>query len=160
MAPSDSYSLALFCRTTDTVPSQFGQIHGQLTGQIITGHTTDTISSEKPAHETCPRIPCLVTEGFASRFARRSGQRFEYCDAFLAFLSPYFLRSFTRGSRVRNPALFRVGLFSGSTRIRARAIPSRSAPACPVTPPPVIRATTSNWLSAPRLTKGSLMSCW
>ena len=31
-----------------------GQIHGQPAGQVLTGHTTDTISSEKPTHETCP----------------------------------------------------------------------------------------------------------
>ncbi len=32
----------------------------------------------------------------------------------------------------------------------ARATPSRSAPACPVTPPPLMRAITSNWPSARR----------
>ena len=78
-----------------------------------------------------------------------SGQRFEYCGAFLAFFRPYFFRSFTLASRVRKQALFRVGLFSGSTIFSARAIPSRSAPACPVTPPPVIRATTSNCVVRP-----------
>src|SRR5258708_14957759 len=87
-------------------------------------------------------------------------QRLEYWGAFRAFFSPAFLRSFTRASLVRKPARFRLGRFSGSTSVSARAIPSRSAPACPVTPPPVIRATTSKASSAPRVTNGSLISCW
>src|SRR5262249_8801773 len=76
-----------------------------------------------------------------------------------AFFSPAFLRSFTLASRVRKPARFRLGRFSGSTSVSALAIPSRSAPACPVTPPPVIRATTSNASSAPSVTNGSLATC-
>ena len=51
-------------------------------------------------------------------------------------------------------------LLSGSTSTRARAMPRRSAPACPDTPPPVIRAMTSKRSSAPRATNGSLTSCW
>ena len=38
-----------------------------------------------------------------------AGQRLLYWGALRAFLSPYFLRSTTRGSRVRNPAFFRSG---------------------------------------------------
>ncbi len=53
-----------------------------------------------------------------------------------AFLSPYFLRSMARGSRVRKPAFFSAGRSSGCTRISARAIARRSAPAWPDGPPP------------------------
>src|SRR5258708_1605937 len=81
--------------------------------------------------------------------ALAADQRLEYSGAFRAFFSPAFLRSFTRASLVRKPARFRLGRFSGSTSVSARAIPSRSAPACPVTPPPAIRATTSDAGSAP-----------
>src|SRR4051794_6527831 len=91
---------------------------------------------------------------------QRAGQRLEYCGALRAFFRPYFLRSLTRASLVRKPAFFSAGRFSGSTRVSALVTPRRSAPACPVTPPPVILATTSNWFSAPRVTNGSLTSCW
>ena len=39
---------------------------------------------------------------------------FENCGALLADLRPYFLRSFILGSLVRNPAFFKVGLYSSS----------------------------------------------
>src|SRR5215212_7815283 len=56
-------------------------------------------------------------------------QRLEYCGALRAFLRPYFLRSMARGSRVRKPAFFSAGRSSGCTRISARAMARRSAPA-------------------------------
>ena len=72
------------------------------------------------------------------------GQRLEYCGALRAFFRPYFLRSFTRASRVRKPAFFSVGrLPSVSTSLRQRATPRRSAPAWPEMPPPEMRAMTS-----------------
>ena len=40
---------------------------------------------------------------------------FENCGALRAALRPYFLRSFIRGSRVKNPADLRTGLYSEST---------------------------------------------
>ena len=45
------------------------------------------------------------------------------CGALRAFLRPYFLRSFIRGSRVRYPAFFNVGLRSKSYLFNALAIP-------------------------------------
>ena len=42
-----------------------------------------------------------------------AGQRFEYCGALRAFLRPYFLDSFLRSSRVRNPAFLSSGRISG-----------------------------------------------
>ena len=70
----------------------------------------------------------------------------ENCGARRAALRPYFLRSFILGSRVKNPAFLREARrFSESYCNRARAIPWRIAPACPVTPPPATRQTTSNF---------------
>ena len=40
---------------------------------------------------------------------------FENCGARRADLRPYFLRSFIRGSRVKNPAALSVGRYSPST---------------------------------------------
>src|SRR3984885_9740051 len=67
---------------------------------------------------------------------RRLDERLLYCGALRAFFRPYFLRSTARGSRVRKPAFFRAGRSSGVTRINARAIASRSAPAWADGPPP------------------------
>src|SRR6476619_2255016 len=53
-----------------------------------------------------------------------------YWGAFRAFFSPAFLRSLIRASRVSRPAFLSAArLASASTALRARAIPSRSAPA-------------------------------
>ena len=80
--------------------------------------------------------------------ATLTAQRLEYCGALRAFFRPYFRRSFSRESRVRNPSAFMRPRRSGSSSIRARAMPWRSAPACPATPPPCRRATTSRSLLA------------
>ena len=66
------------------------------------------------------------------------------CGARRAALRPYFLRSFIRGSRVRNPAALRTGLYSLSASRRALEIPCLIAPACPVYPPPCTFTSTSN----------------
>jgi len=50
-----------------------------------------------------------------------------------------------RGSRVSRPAFFSVERSASSKRTSARAIPWRTAPACPVGPPPPTRMSTSNW---------------
>jgi hypothetical protein len=55
--------------------------------------------------------------------------RLVYCGALRARLSPTFLRSFIRASRVRRPARFSDGRNSSSARVSARAIPWRTAPA-------------------------------
>jgi hypothetical protein len=59
---------------------------------------------------------------------------------------PDFLRSFIRGSRVSKPSSFNTGLIAPSCSNNARAIANRTAPACPVTPPPVALIFTSNEL--------------
>jgi hypothetical protein len=87
-------------------------------------------------------------------------QRLEYCGALRAFFRPYFFRSLTRGSRVRNPAFLSAGRSSASISMSARAIARRSAPACPVTPPPLRMPTTSYCSAFSRVTRGSRMSCW
>src|SRR5436309_3558236 len=77
-------------------------------------------------------------------------QRLVYCGAFRARLSPYFFRSFIRGSRVRRPACRSGSRFaSASTSRRARAIPWRIAPAWPVTPPPSTLIIALKWPSVP-----------
>src|SRR5206468_7717334 len=92
---------------------------------------------------------------------KREDQRFEYCGALRAFLRPAFLRSTTRASRVRKPAFFSAGrLCSSSIAFSARAMPRRSAPAWPLTPPPVMRATTSKRPSTSTSLNGELTSCW
>ena len=65
------------------------------------------------------------------------------CGAFLAFLRPYFFLSFIRGSLVKNPADFNVGLNSPLASNNALEIPWRIAPAWPVNPPPSTFAITS-----------------
>src|SRR5216117_2841410 len=144
------------------------EVQGQTGGQLVTSDTADTVRTEQTA--TLPRFShfaplaaLLVRPGSCAWLDRlRAGgtYRLEYCGALRAFFRPYFLRSLTRASLVRKPAFFSAGRFSGSTRVSALVTPRRSAPACPVTPPPVILATTSNWFSAPRVTNGSLTSCW
>jgi hypothetical protein len=65
-----------------------------------------------------------------------ASQRFENCGRLRALRRPAFLRSTIRASRVRKPSRLRTPRSSGSASTRARAIPWRSAPACPVGPPP------------------------
>lgn len=69
-------------------------------------------------------------------------------------MSPYFLRSFIRGSRVRYPADFKVGLYSASASRSALEIPWRIAPACPVYPPPCTLTSTLNLSSVLVATSG------
>src|SRR5580658_778054 len=90
---------------------------------------------------------------------QRQDQRLEYCGALRAFFRPAFFRSLILASLVRKPSRLSAGRLDGSTSISALAMPSRSAPAWPVTPPPLILATTSNCPSAPSVTSGSLISC-
>ena len=63
--------------------------------------------------------------------------------ALRAFLSPYFFLSFIRGSLVKNPFVFKDGLYSEFASFRALAIPWRIAPAWPVNPPPLTVQITS-----------------
>ena len=70
----------------------------------------------------------LHTALVSSRFrVPRWIYRFVYCGALRARLSPTFLRSFSRASRVSNFARLRVGRSSASKRVSARATPWRIA---------------------------------
>src|ERR1019366_2422867 len=55
---------------------------------------------------------------------------------------PYFLRSLPRASRRRKPSAFSLGRNSGLNSCSARAMPMRTAPAWPFTPPPSTVQTT------------------
>ena len=85
-----------------------------------------------------------------------SNQRFEYCGRFLAFLSPTFFRSTSRESRVTKPAFLRDSRSVSSYFIRARVIPCRSAPACPLFPPPTTFTRMSNLFSNAVTSSGCL----
>ena len=54
---------------------------------------------------------------------------FENCGARLAFFRPYFFLSFIRGSLVKKPLVFKVGLYSPFACNSALEIPWRIAPA-------------------------------
>ena len=58
--------------------------------------------------------------------------RFENWKRLRAPASPYFLRSFSRGSRVRKPAFFSVDLRVGSYCSKARAMPRHARPRLPL----------------------------
>src|SRR5258706_12533172 len=71
-------------------------------------------------------------------------QRFEYCLRRLALCSPTFFRSTSRASRVTRPAALSVGFSAASYSIKARAMPWRTAPAWPLSPPPYTFTSLSN----------------
>src|SRR5690606_25051698 len=79
----------------------------------------------------------------AVRVAAR--QRFENWKLRRALARPYFLRSTTRGSRVRKPAALSAGRTCGSQRLSAFEMPCLTAPAWPDSPPPLTVHITSNW---------------
>ncbi len=66
---------------------------------------------DEPRRTPAPRFQ--FPHDASSHFGRSLPQRFVYCGAFRARLRPGFLRSFTRGSRVRSPARLRTGRSSG-----------------------------------------------
>src|SRR5579884_1186438 len=79
--------------------------------------------------------------------ARRSqleAHRFENWNRFLAPFWPYFLRSLPRESRLTSPSDFSFLRSSALNCIKARAIPSFTASACPLQPPPETLAITLN----------------
>jgi hypothetical protein len=63
-------------------------------------------------------------------------QRFENCLRRLALCKPTFFRSTSRASRVTSPAALNAGFNPASYSINAREMPWRTAPACPLSPPP------------------------
>src|SRR6185503_12345996 len=71
---------------------------------------------------------------------------------------PYFLRSLARASRVSKPSLLRGLRNSALYSTSARAMPSRTAPACPDTPPPATVARMSN-LSAVSVNTSGVRIC-
>src|SRR5712692_1759134 len=82
---------------------------------------------------------------FASSIDRKCGQRFENWNERRALALPYFLRSTTRGSRVRKPPRLSAPRRSGSKFISALEMPWRPAPALPYRPPPETVQATSYW---------------
>jgi len=63
-------------------------------------------------------------------------KRLENWNERRALARPYFLRSTTRESRVRNPPRFKTPRRSGSKAVSALEMPWRTAPAWPDSPPP------------------------
>src|SRR5438034_10953267 len=77
---------------------------------------------------------CRPEAAFASQ--QRDVQRFENCLRRLALCKPTFFRSTSRASRVTSPAVLNAGFNPASYSINAREMPWRTAPACPLSPPP------------------------
>src|SRR5215472_11660972 len=100
----------------------------------------------RPAHpkpgadaEEGRRAPLSViaaSRGFAPALAGEPPQRLENWNERRAFARPYFLRSTTRGSRVRNPPRLSTLRKSGSYWVSALEMAWRTAPAWPERPPP------------------------
>ena len=66
-------------------------------------------SNEHRAHKKALGMQAL--QGFVYAYCSQiTAYLFENCGALRAALRPYFLRSFIRGSRVKNPAFLRTGL--------------------------------------------------
>src|SRR5215203_1258190 len=88
-----------------------------------------------------PKRPLNCNRGTVGQ--RLLDQRLENWNERRALALPYFLRSTTRGSRVRNPPRLRTGRRSGSKLVSALEMPWRTAPAWPDRPPPDTVHTTS-----------------
>ncbi len=98
----------------------------ELCGEQLPGHSAHPIGAEE-AH---PGLPTERRPGVGRpSTARSSVHRFENCGRLRAFLRPAFLRSFTRGSRVRKPRFLSSERRLGSASTSARAMPWRRAPA-------------------------------
>ena len=79
---------------------------------LLLGHFLH--SNEQKRIKKSPRMQAFWA--FCIRFCSQvTAYLFENCGALRAALSPYFLRSFIRGSRVKYPAFLSVGLNSPST---------------------------------------------
>ena len=95
---------------------------------VIFPDLNDLLQSYKDIHKPhlynikkSPKTRCF--RGNLLFFDIRLNYLFENCGARRAALRPYFLRSFIRGSRVKNPAFLRTGLYSESASRSALAIP-------------------------------------
>src|SRR2546427_1102879 len=82
---------------------------------------------------------------------QRDVQRFENCLRRLALCKPTFFRSTSRASRVTSPAVLNAGFNPASYSINAREMPWRTAPACPLSPPPRSEEHTSELQSQSNL---------
>src|SRR2546427_6676780 len=92
-------------------------------------------------------ISSLNPAGTQSEIKRREyliAYRLLNWNLFRAPARPGFFRSTARGSRVSSPCSRSFFRCRSSASTSARAIPSRIAPAWPVSPPPTTRAFTSN----------------
>src|SRR6201999_1766770 len=99
--------------------------------------TADAIGPEQlPARVSHPESLLLRSPG-------RRDQRLLNCGFLRAFLKPALRRSLTRASRVRKPRRLRSPRSSASISVNALAMPWRTAPAWPETPPPWTRTRTS-----------------
>src|SRR5262249_27132710 len=101
-----------------------------------------------------PRRPC-PRQGKPPA-ANGAAQRLENWNERRALARPYFLRSTTRGSRVRKPPRLSTARRSGSKFISALDRPWRTAPAWPDSPPPDTVQVTSYWPLRLVATSG----CW
>ena len=137
--PTRSTSAPALVRPATTAASSISPLARGSRPTTATGREVPSRSARTPA---AARATERASSGVRSALARprtpsvpkrrpneAAGQRLEYWGALRAFLSPYFFRSLTRGSRVRKPAFLRAGRSSISTSMRARAMARRSAPA-------------------------------
>ena len=98
----------------------FGAFKVWIRYSVIFPDLNDLLQSYKDIHKPhlynikkSPKTRCF--RGNLLFFDIRLNYLFENCGARRAALRPYFLRSFIRGSRVKNPADLRTGLYSEST---------------------------------------------
>ena len=78
-------------------------------------------------------------------------------NPFLAFLRPYFFRSFTLGSLFKKPSFFKGPLNSAFISMMALLIPNIHASDCPDLPPPCTLINRSNLLSIPIFLMGVMI---
>ena len=93
----------------------FGAFKVGIRYSVIFPDLNDLLQSYKDIHKPhlynikkSPKTRCF--RGNLLFFDIRLNYLFENCGARRAALRPYFLRSFIRGSRVKNPAFLRTGL--------------------------------------------------
>ena len=109
-----------------------GEVQGQLRRQVGVCQARP-VGAESPSWPGA-RVRCRTRSRRRGRTvidgASGSDQRLLNCEALRAFLSPAFLRSTTRASRVSRPAFLSAGrLASVSMPLSERATPRRRAPA-------------------------------
>src|SRR5579859_1370854 len=131
-------------------------LHGVFASPLYQNRSIPASCSSTPRHADSFGHMLDAIAGISRTIERR----LVYCGAFLAFLSPYFLRSFSRESRVRRPASRRTCLFASSAFSRARAVAWIMAPAWPLTPPPMTLANTLKLVRRLVRRRGRVMAVW